>query len=129
MSDKKPGYLFQASMQIGESVSLTVSGNLGEGASSADMVTEWDKVLNALEKQNIRRMKIPAVQGALRDQQDALNRAIEQREKLRDQETSGQKLKATEKAQLDTCDRQIEGISAQVEKGKEILENLLKDSQ
>lgn len=123
----KPGYLFQASMQIGEGIALTVSGNLPEGSTSKDMVAETDKVLEALEKQNIKRMKIPAIMGALKDQEDALTRTIEHYEKLKSQEQAGKKLTAGERAQLETCATQIENIGKQVAKGKAILAEMEKE--
>lgn len=127
MSEKKPGYLFQASMQVGEGIALTVSGNMPEGASSHDMVSEMDKVLAALEKQNVKRMKLPAVKGALQDQKDALARTTDQLEKLKFQE-QGRKLTSAEKAQMETCRIQIEKIAEQVAKGEEILASLEKEA-
>jgi len=127
MNDKKPGYLFQASMQVGEGIALTVSGNLPEGASTGDMVSEMDKVLAALEKQNVKRMKLPAVKGSLQDQKDALSRTKDQLEKLKFQE-QGRKLNSGEKAQMETCTQQIERLTYQVEKGEEILAALEKEA-
>ena len=127
MSDKKAGYLFQASMQIGEGIALSVSGNLAEGASSKEMVSEMDKVLEALEKQNIKRMKLPAVNGALKDQKAALVRTKDQLEKLHFQE-QGRKLTTAERAQLETCKTQVDGITSQIEKGEEILAALEKEA-
>lgn len=127
-NEKKPGYLFQASMQIGEGIALTVSGNLAEGSSTNDMVGEMDKVLAALEKQNVKRMKIPAVKGALQDQKDALNKTVDQLEKLKYKDQSGEKLTSAEKAQMETCRTQISKITEQVTKGEEILSALEKEA-
>lgn len=126
-TEKKAGYLFQASMQIGEGIALTVSGNLAEGSSTNDMVSEMDKVLSALEKQNIKRMKLPAIKGALQDQEDALARTEDHLEKLKFQE-QGRKLTSAEKAQLETCRTQIDKINEQVGKGKSILAALEKEA-
>lgn len=119
--EKKAGYLFQASMQIGEGIALSVSGNMAEGATSAEMISELDKVLVALEKQNLKRMKLPAVQGALKDQKDALDRTKKQFEELRALEQSRGKLKGAEGAQIATCKTHIERLTEQIEKGEEIL--------
>lgn len=127
MSEKKAGYLFQASMQIGEGIALTVSGNLAEGSGTNEMVEEMDKVLAALEKQNVKRMKLPAVNGALKDQKAALVRTKDQLEKLAFQE-QGRKLTTAERAQLETCKTQIDGITAQIAKGEEILAALEKEA-
>lgn len=125
--DKKPGYSFQASMQIGEGIALTVGGTLPIGATTADMVSETNKVLDALEKQNAKRMKLPAIKGALQDQKDALVRAKKQAEELAFQEQGG-KLNSAQKAQLNTCHVQIKGISEQIEKGEMILAMVEKEA-
>lgn len=127
MNEKKPGYLFQASMQIGEGIALTVSGNLPEGSTTNDMVFEMDTVLAALEKQNIKRMKLPAIKGALQDQKDALTRTMDHLEKLKFQE-QGRKLSSSEKAQMETCITQVEKIAEQVAKGETILCALEKEA-
>lgn len=126
MSDK-PGYLFQASIQIGERMSLTVSGNLPMNAEQKSIEVELDRIFNAMEKQELKRMKIPTVKGALKDQEDALDRTKKRYEELAFQE-QGRKLNNAEKAQQDTCYKQIEAITAQVEKGHEILTALEKEA-
>lgn len=126
MSDK-PGYLFQASLQIGERMALTVSGNLPIEATPKGIEAELDRIFNAMEQQELKRMKIPAVKGALMDQKDALEKTKKRFEELNFQE-QGRKLTSTEKAQQDTCSKQISALKEQVEKGQEILDALEKEA-
>jgi archaellum component FlaC len=123
----KPGYLFQASIQIGERIGLTVSGNLPVGAQPKEIETELDRIFNALEKQELKRMKIPAIKGALKDQQDALERTKKRYEELAFQEQA-RKLNQGEKAQQETCHTQIKTLTEQVAKGSEILEAMEKEA-
>lgn len=123
----KPGYLFQASIQIGERIGLTVSGNLPIGATPKEIESELDRIFNALEKQDLKRMKLPAIKGALKDQQDALARTKKRYEELAFQE-QGRKLSSADKAQQDTCEKQIRALSEQVEKGEEILAAMEKEA-
>lgn len=126
MSDK-PGYLFQTSIQIGERMALTVSGNLPLDASAKEIETELDRIFNAMEKQEMKRMKLPAIKGALLDQKDALERTKKRYEELAFQE-QGRKLNNAEKAQQDTCFKQIATLTEQVEKGEEILAAMEKEA-
>jgi hypothetical protein len=126
MSDK-PGYLFQTSIQIGERMALTVSGNLPLDASNKDIETELDRIFDAMQKQELKRMKLPAIKGALADQKDALDRTKKRYEELNFQE-QGRKLNHAEKAQQDTCFKQIETLTEQVEKGNEILAEMEKEA-
>lgn len=123
----KPGYLFQASIQIGEVMALSVSGNLPTGASPKEIEGELDRIFNAMEKQQLKRMKLPAIKGALKDQQDALERTKKKYEELSFQE-QGRKLSNAEKAQHETCFKQIEAITEQVEKGQKILDEMEKEA-
>lgn len=123
----KPGYLFQASMQIGECIAITLNGNLPFGADAKVFEAEFDRVLSALEKQQLKRMKIPAVKGALQDQKDALARGKKLLEELAFQE-QGRKLGTAERAQQDTTAKQIATLSDQVAKGEEILAALEKEA-
>ena len=95
MSDK-PGYLFQTSIQIGERMALTVSGNLPLEASAKEIENELDRIFDAMEKQELKRMKLPAIKGALKDQEDALERTEQRYEELAFQE-QGRKLNQAEK--------------------------------
>lgn len=122
MSDK-PGYLFQTSIQIGERMALTVSGNLSLEATAKDIENELDRIFDAMEKQELKRLKIPTVKGALQDQKDALERTKKRFEELAFQE-QGRKLNQAEKAQQDTCFKQIDTLKEQVAKGQEILDAL-----
>ena len=126
MSDK-PGYLFQTSIQIGERMALTVSGNLPLEASAKDIENELDRIFNAMEKQELKRMKLPAIKGALKDQEDALERTEQRYEELAFQE-QGRKLNQAEKAQQETCHKQIATLRDQVAKGREILEAMEKEA-
>lgn len=126
MSDK-PGYLFQTSIQIGERMALTVSGNLPLDASAKDIESELDRIFEAMQKQEMKRMKLPAIKGALADQKDALERTKKRYEELAFQE-QGRKLTHAEKAQQDTCHKQIETLTEQVEKGEEILAAMVKEA-
>jgi archaellum component FlaC len=126
MSDK-PGYLFQTSIQIGERMALTVSGNLSLDASAKEIENELDRIFEAMQKQEMKRMKIPAIKGALQDQKDALQRTEKRYEELAFQE-QGRKLNNAEKAQQDTCFKQIETLKEQVEKGEEILAAMEKEA-
>lgn len=123
----KPGYLFQASIQIGERIGLTVSGNLPIGAEPKEIEVELDRIFNAMEKQELKRMKLPAVKGALADQKDALVRTKKRFEELAFQE-QGRKLSSQDKAMQDTCEKQIRALTDQVEKGEEILAALEKEA-
>lgn len=127
MSDQKPGYLFQTSIQIGERMALTVSGNLPVEADAKTIEAELDKIFTAMEKQELKRMKLPAVKGALQDQKDALEKTKKRYEELAFQE-QGRKLNSAEKSQQDTCQKQIEMLTDQVEKGEEILAALEKEA-
>lgn len=122
MSDK-PGYLFQTSIQIGERMALTVSGNLSLEATAKDIENELDRIFDAMEKQELKRLKIPTVKGALQDQKDALERTKKRFEELAFQE-QGRKLNQAEKAQQETCFKQIDTLKDQVAKGQEILDAL-----
>lgn len=124
---EKPGYVFQASIQIGERMALTVSGNLPMNAEPKAIESELDRIFNAMEKQETKRMKIPAIKGALGDQKDALERTKKQYEELAFQE-QGRKLNTAEKAQQDTCSKQIKALTEQVQKGQEILEAMEKQA-
>lgn len=124
---EKPGYVFQASIQIGERMALTVSGNLPMNAEPKSIESELDRIFNAMEKQETKRMKIPAIKGALGDQKDALERTKKQYEELAFQE-QGRKLNSAEKAQQDTCSKQIKTLTEQVAKGQEILEAMEKQA-
>ena len=126
MSDK-PGYLFQASLQIGERMALTVSGNLPLDANPHAIEKELDRIFNAMEKQELKRMKIPVVKGALMDQKDALEKTKKRFEELNFQE-QGRKLNTTEKAQQDTCSKQINALKEQIDKGQEVLDALEKEA-
>lgn len=123
----KVGYLFQASIQIGERIGLTVSGNLPTGAAPKEIETELDRIFNALEKQELKRMKLPAIKGALMDQKDALEKTKKRYEELAFQEQA-RKLNQAEKAQQETCFKQIGMLTEQVEKGTEILEAMEKEA-
>ncbi len=127
MSDQKPGYLFQTSIQIGERMALTVSGNLPLEADAKTIELELDKIFTAMEKQELKRMKLPAVKGALQDQKDALEKTKKRFEELAFQE-QGRKLNSAEKSQQDTCQKQIEMLTDQVGKGEEILAALEKEA-
>lgn len=127
-TEKKPGYVFNASVQIGQATALTITGNIPEGATTEQIVEETEKVLKALDKHNARRMKLPAVKGALKDQKVALERAKDQFEKLKAKEQSGEKLNSGEKAQFQTCQQQIEKIAEQVEDGEAILAEVEKEA-
>jgi|SRR6267154_1018434 len=126
MSDK-PGYLFQASIQIGERMALTVSGNLPSDAEAKSVEAELDRIFNAMEKQELKRMKLPAIKGALMDQKDALERTKKRYEELAFQE-QGRKLNNAEKAQQETCHKQIEKLTEDVQKGEEILQAMEKEA-
>lgn len=126
MSDK-PGYLFQASIQIGERMALTVSGNLPLDADQKALEGEFDRIFSAMEKQELKRMKLPAIKGALQDQKDALVRTEQRYEELAFQE-QGRKLNQAEKAQQDTCHKQIATLRDQVAKGQEILDAMEKEA-
>lgn len=126
MSDK-PGYLFQASIQIGERMALTVSGNLPLDADQKAIEGEFDRIFSAMEKQELKRMKLPAIKGALMDQKDALEKTKKRYEELAFQE-QGRKLNNAEKAQQETCAKQIEMIAEQVSKGQEILDAMEKEA-
>lgn len=123
----KPGYVFQASIQIGERMALTVSGNLPMAAEPKDIESELDRIFNAMEKQEMKRMKLPAIKGALMDQKDALARTKKRFEELAFQE-QGRKLTSADKAQQDTCEKQIRALTEQVEKGEEILAAMEKEA-
>lgn len=126
MSDK-PGYLFQASIQIGERMALSVSGNMPFGADPKTIEGELDRIFNAMEKQELKRMKLPAIKGALMDQKDALGKTKKCYEELAFQEQA-RKLSNAEKAQQETCAKQIKMITEQVEKGQEILTAMEKEA-
>jgi hypothetical protein len=123
----KPGYLFQASIQIGNSMALTVSGNLPIDAEPKQIENELDRIFSAMEKQELKRMKLPAIKGALMDQKDALEKTKKRYEELLFQE-QGRKLNNAEKAQQETCYKQIEQIKEQVQKGETILEKMEKEA-
>jgi archaellum component FlaC len=126
MSDK-PGYLFQASLQIGERMALTVSGNLPLDAQPKQIEAELDRVFNAMEKQELKRMKIPAIKGALMDQKNALENTKKRYEELCFQE-QGRHLNTAEKTQKETCFKQIATLKEQVANGEEILEAAKKEA-
>lgn len=119
MSDK-PGYLFQTSIQIGERMALTVSGNLPVDATAKDIEKELDRIFDAMQKQEMKRMKLPAIKGGLQDQKDALERTKKRYEELAFQE-QGRKLTHAEKAQQDTCHKQIETLTEAIESGEKVL--------
>lgn len=127
MSEQKPGYIFNASMQIGQSMALTVSGNLPLDANAKTIESELDRIFDAMSKQETKRMKIPAVKGELKEQEDALVRTKKQYEELVFQE-QGRRLNNAEKAQMDTCDKQIKFLTTALEKGGEILAALEKEA-
>lgn len=126
MSDK-PGYLYQASIQIGETMALSVSGNLPLGADPKEFEREFDAIFNAMEKQQLKRMKLPAIKGALKDQEDALEKTKKKYEELRFQEQA-RKLASGERAQMETCATQIKMLTEQVAKGQEILAAMEKEA-
>lgn len=126
MSDK-PGYLFQASVQIGERMALTISGNLPLDAEPKAIEGELDRIFNAMEKQELKRLKVPAIKGALKEQEDALMRTEKRYEELNFQ-GQGRKLNQAEKAQQETCFIQIGNLKDQVEKGREILAEMEKEA-
>lgn len=124
---EKPGYMFQASIQIGERMALTVSGNLPLHADQKTIEGELDRIFSAMEKQELKRMKLPIVRGSLKDQQDALKRVKKTYEELNFQEQA-RKLSHAEKAQQDTCAKQIAQLTDTVLKGEEYLEELEKEA-
>lgn len=126
MSDK-PGYLFQASVQIGERMALTISGNLPLDSEPKAIEQELDRIFNAMEKQELKRLKVPAIKGALKEQEDALKRTEKRYEELNFQ-AQGRKLNQAEKAQQETCFIQIGSLKDQVEKGREILAEMEKEA-
>lgn len=126
MSDK-PGFPFQASIQIGERMALTVSGYLDAEDSAKEMESKLDQVFEAMQKQETKRMKVPAVKGALQDQKDALVNTKKRYEELAFQEQA-RKLNNAEKAQQETCAKQIAALSEQISKGEEVLAALEKEA-
>ncbi|MES2730027.1 MAG: hypothetical protein V4621_08055 [Pseudomonadota bacterium] len=124
---EKPGYVFQASIQIGERMALTVTGNLPLNADSKTIEGEFDRIFAAMEKQELKRMKLPVVRGSLKDQQDTLKRIKKTYEELNFQEQA-RKLTHAEKAQQDTCAKQIAQLADAVSKGEEYLEELEKEA-
>src|SRR5271169_3226159 len=126
MSDK-PGYLFQASIQIGERMALTVSGNLPLDADQKSIEGEFDRIFSAMEKQELKRMRLPVVRGGLQDQKDMLFKTQKRYEELVFQE-QGRKLNNAEKAQQETCYKQIESLKEAIEKGQEILDAMEKEA-
>lgn len=125
--ENKPGYVFQASIQIGERMALTVSGNLPMNAEPKAIEAELDRIFNAMEKQETKRMKIPAVKGGLMDQRNALEKTKKQYEELAFQE-QGRKLNSAEKAQQQTCHSQIGKLTEQIQAGERFLESLEKEA-
>lgn len=123
----KPGYVFQASVQIGERMALTVSGNLPMNADPKTIEHELDRIFNAMEKQELKRMKLPAIKGALADQKDALTNTKKRYDELAFQEQA-RKLNQAEKAQQETCFKQIAMLTEQVGKGQEILDAMEKEA-
>lgn len=126
MSDK-PGYLFQASIQIGQNIALSINGNLPMGAAPKEIENELDRIFSAMEKQQLKRMKLPAVKGELQDQKDALERTKKRFEELAFQE-QGRKLTSADKAQQETCAKQISNLTVQIESGQKILDALEKEA-
>lgn len=126
MSDK-PGYLFQTSIQIGERMALTVSGNLPIDASPKEIESELDRIFNAMEKQELKRMKIPVVRGKLEEQKEAYEKAKKIYEELAFQE-QGRKLSSAEKAQQDTSNKQIAFLAEAILRGQEYLDSLEKEA-
>jgi len=126
MSDK-PGYLFQASIQIGERMALTVSGNLPLEADQKKIEGELDRIFSAMEKQELKRMKIPVVRGKLEEQKEAYDKAKKIYEELAFQE-QGRKLSSAEKSQQDTSNKQIAFLAEAIVKGQEYLDSLEKEA-
>lgn len=127
MDQNEKQYLFNASIQIGEGMALTVTGNFAKELDQKGIEAEFDKIFEAMAKQNTKRMKIPAVRGALQDQKDALDRTHKALEELKFAE-QGRKLSTAERAQYETCVVQLKKLTEQVSKGEEILDALEKEA-
>jgi hypothetical protein len=125
---EKPGYIFQLSHQIGQASQLSVHGNFKEGASAEEMTAELDKVFAAIDMQDLKRMKIPTVEGEVRDQESRLAQLKQEMQKL---SLRGQasKLGTAEKVQYEQHATNIDFLeNTAIPRGKEILSELKKQA-
>lgn len=120
-------YMFNASMQIGEAMSLTVTGNISKNADQKAIEGELDKIFAAMEKQNVKRMKIPTVKGALQDQKDQLARNLKQLDQLKFK-AQAKPLGTAERTQFETLESQSKQLAQHIEKGEEVLAALEKEA-
>lgn len=121
--EKKVGYVFQLSHQVGQDKTLSVSGNFAIGATTAEMVSEMDKVLDAFEIQNTKRMKLPTLAGELRDQKEALEKCKRELEQLLGSEKNLNSAQKQTEAQLRSRIQFLQDEA--IPRGEEIVEALL----
>lgn len=69
--ERKPGYLFNFSLALGDNQSLTVSGNFPVGVLKGEIDLELDKVYAAIERQR-KKILIPLVEQKIMQAEDGL---------------------------------------------------------
>lgn len=122
MSDKNVGYLFTLNFALGQDKNVSVNGNFAKEATPADMSAELDKVFEALDKQRIKRLELPAVEGTLNDQKDRLEQEKKSLAKL----AGKSKLTTAEQSQASQHHSTIERLEEVIPEGEIVLADLRK---
>lgn len=126
MSDeRKPGYQFSCTIDLGQGKQTQVIGNFYQNADVGEMTTELDKVWLALDKQRIKRLELPTAQQALEDQKGKLDELKKEVGKLTLRQQAG-KLSSAEKAQIDNHMATINRLEEVIPKGEEFVSELAK---
>jgi hypothetical protein len=126
MSEAKPGYIFQAQHELGNGKQIAIHGNFPVGASVKDMFDEMDKVLEAMELQHTKRLKIPAIKGKLEEQKHALEQAQKDIGQYSLKEQAG-KLKGQEESQFRVLEKNISLYKEAIPEGEEFLKGVEKE--
>jgi hypothetical protein len=124
--EAKPGYIFQAQHELGNGKQIAIHGNFAIGASVKDMFEEMDKVLDAMELQHTKRLKIPAIKGKLEEQKNALEQAEKDMGQYALKEQAG-KLKGQEESQYRVLEKNISIYKEAIPEGEELLASVEKE--
>lgn len=122
--DRKVGYVFSMNMQVGQNKTISINGNFPLDATVQEMDLEMDKVFQALEIQETKRMKIPAVQGALEDQKERL---LEEKKKLADLKAKP-RLVGAEQHNVKALEETISRLEEVIPKGEQHLAELMQEA-
>jgi len=122
MTDKNVGYIYTLNFALGQDKNISINGNFDKGSTPSEMSAELDKVMEALEKQRIKRLELPTAEGALEDQKERLEQEKKELAKL----AGKSKLTTAEQSQASTHNSTIERLEEVIPKGEAFVAELRK---